>query len=115
MCQHCSQAGCSKLVATVGTVCKLCHLAFCYTHGQAEVHGCGEAARQAARGAWLKGHGGAPGAPALRGWKRTAVKGQLHKKLEEAAAARGKASKDDDDGGKSKGKPKGKKGKEKRK
>jgi hypothetical protein len=40
---------CKKSVVTLGAVCKHCNLKFCFDHAQPEVHGCGDAVRQAAR------------------------------------------------------------------
>eukprot|EP00873_Tetraselmis_striata_P027248 jgi/Tetstr1/447512/TSEL_034892.t1 len=45
----CAHHGCKKSVVTMGSVCKLCKLRFCFEHMQAEVHGCGIAASQKAR------------------------------------------------------------------
>ena len=41
--------GCKAKTATLGTNCEHCRLRFCLAHAQPEVHGCGDAARRAAR------------------------------------------------------------------
>ena len=40
---------CKELVATLNVTCKFCRLRFCYSHGMPEIHGCGDAAKSAAR------------------------------------------------------------------
>ena len=40
---------CKEPVATLNVTCKFCRLRFCFSHGMPEVHGCGEAAKRAAR------------------------------------------------------------------
>jgi hypothetical protein len=90
----CHGKGCSKSTTTTGATCAHCRLRFCYTHGLPEAHGCGDAARGAARKAWLGGGGAARvegdgGKPAaLQGWQRDAAAARLQKKLDAAAAAR---------------------------
>ena len=41
--------GCKAKTATLGANCEHCRLRFCLAHAQPEVHGCGDAARRAAR------------------------------------------------------------------
>lgn len=111
--KHCACAGCKKPVTTTGTTCAHCRLRFCYSHGLPEEHGCGDAARAAARSGWA----GAGGSPALGGkagvsakasdeWKRDALARSLSKKIDEAAAGRTAAAAGKKDGDKGKGKKK---------
>jgi hypothetical protein len=93
---RCAMGGCKASTQVVGCLCSHCRWRFCYEHGLPEVHGCGDAARSAARRAWTSGGGGmaaATGVPpasatALKGWQRDAVAGKLHKKLDAAASGR---------------------------
>ena len=57
-----------------------------------EVHGCGDAARSAARGAWLNGGGGAAalGGGNARKIKHAVLAHELEKKLDAAAGERAK-------------------------
>ncbi|KDO29841.1 hypothetical protein SPRG_19723 [Saprolegnia parasitica CBS 223.65] len=41
----CGVASCAQRITLMGSVCKFCHLKFCYSHGLPEVHGCGPAVR----------------------------------------------------------------------
>lgn len=111
--KHCACSGCKKPVTTTGTTCAHCRLRFCYSHGLPEEHGCGDAARAAARSGWA----GAGGSPALGGkagvsakasdeWKRDALARSLSKKIDEAAAGRTAAAAGKKDGDKGKGKKK---------
>ena len=77
----CSAARCTKSTTTTGATCKLCRLRFCYEHGMPEVHGCGDAARGAARAAWLANGGGAGPSPTKN---REGLEARLAKKLDEA-------------------------------
>ena len=45
----CKFGTCSRPVHLMGTVCKLCAYTYCQRHSLPEVHGCGQAARAAAR------------------------------------------------------------------
>ena len=45
----CSYSGCKKSVKLLGQTCKFCCKLFCISHHQAEIHGCGEDAKIAAR------------------------------------------------------------------
>lgn len=45
----CNFPKCKALVATLGVNCSFCLLRFCLTHSMAEIHGCGDKAKQAAR------------------------------------------------------------------
>ncbi len=88
--KSCPAKGCSKSTASTGATCGFCHLRFCYAHAQGEVHGCGDAARAAARREWEAGAGRAAlgaGAP-LSQAKRDALAKQLQKKVDTASAER---------------------------
>ena len=81
----CPVSGCKASTRSTGTTCPFCHLRFCLAHGQAEVHGCGEGARAAARGAWLGGGGSkvlGVGQPTVSKEKREVLARELRKKLE---------------------------------
>ena len=45
----CSYSGCKKSIKLLGQTCKFCCKLFCISHHQAEIHGCGEEAKVAAR------------------------------------------------------------------
>ena len=45
----CNLQGCKTKIAVLGVQCDHCRLRFCIGHGLPEAHGCGEAARKAAR------------------------------------------------------------------
>lgn len=45
----CNLQGCKVKIATLGVQCEHCRLRFCIGHGLPEAHGCGDAARKAAR------------------------------------------------------------------
>lgn len=45
----CSYSGCKKNIKLLGQTCKFCCKLFCLSHHQAELHGCGEEAKIAAR------------------------------------------------------------------
>ena len=45
----CNFDGCKVKIATLGVQCDFCRLRFCLKHSLPEAHGCGDAARQAAR------------------------------------------------------------------
>lgn len=93
--KSCASKGCKKPTTITGVTCRFCNLRWCYEHGLPEEHGCGEAARAAAKGAWA----GAGGSVSLGGtagvgkkasdeWKREALAKQLAKKIETAETAR---------------------------
>jgi len=50
----CAADKCGVGTKTTGTTCRFCHLRFCIAHGHAEVHGCGDAVRSAAKLHWAK-------------------------------------------------------------
>jgi hypothetical protein len=95
---RCAMQGCKASTRAVGCDCRHCRHRFCYEHGLPEVHGCGDAARGAARSRWEGGAGaaaaggGPPAAKPLQGWQRTAVESKLHKALDAAAAGRAPAA-----------------------
>ena len=45
----CNAEKCKANVATLAQTCKFCRLRFCFNHGMPEIHGCGDAAKSAAR------------------------------------------------------------------
>ena len=45
----CGYHGCNKNIKLLGQTCKFCHNLFCLSHHQAELHGCGEEAKIAAK------------------------------------------------------------------
>jgi len=59
----CNYPKCKTLIATLGVDCKFCRVRFCLTHSMAEIHGCGDSAKSAARqqlrrdGQWVPGSG----------------------------------------------------------
>ena len=94
--KHCSMKGCKASTVTISCLCPHCRYKFCYEHGQPEVHGCGDAARSHARGAWLGGGGaaalgGGSTAPKLKDWEKKRLSNTLHKALDGKAAARAPA------------------------
>ena len=90
--QHiCAAADCSKPTRATGSTCPHCKMRYCMGHALPEAHGCGHAARTAARTAWLSNAGGTARA-GLRGQARAAAQHQLQAKLDKASAARTGAS-----------------------
>ncbi|XP_064476421.1 DNA-binding protein SMUBP-2-like isoform X2 [Ornithodoros turicata] len=87
----CAQAQCHEKINTVllgrGGPCPLCNRGFCFSHALPEVHGCGEAARAAARAAWKKS---GTHAPPMKADKKAQVKKALGRKLETLAEKRKK-------------------------
>jgi len=81
----CPVSGCKASTKATGTTCMFCKLRFCLAHGQAEIHGCGDACRAHARGEWLGGKGlatlGAGPVPLTQA-KRELLQRELQKKLE---------------------------------
>ena len=80
----CSAQRCSLSTQTTGTTCKYCNLRFCYAHGQAEAHGCGDSASADAKGLWIKKAAAMSGsglAGSLKGAKREGVARELEKKI----------------------------------
>lgn len=75
----CSAQRCSLSTQTTGTTCKYCNLRFCYAHGQAEAHGCGDSASADAKGLWIKKQGTA--SSSLKGAKRDSIARELEKKI----------------------------------
>ena len=77
-----------------------CRLRLCYEHALPEEHGCGQAARGAARSAHVAAAAAAAGGRGSGGkrssdaWKHDALARQLHKRLDEAADKRGPKKKD---------------------
>ena len=81
----CNYPKCKVLVATIGVNCKFCGLRFCLKHSMAEIHGCGEEARKAARqqisreGRLVPGSGAVQHKPDRE--KRVQLEKRLDKKL----------------------------------
>jgi hypothetical protein len=100
----CAFDTCKRSTATLGSTCPFCHMRFCYQHSQAEVHGCGDDARAAARTSWRAAHSssGGAGAKPLSAATRQLVAAKLHSKLEESAASRQVKTKKADGSGKKK-------------
>lgn len=75
----------------MGTVCKLCSYTYCQRHSLPEVHGCGQAARAAARATLT--------APRqLRDKERAELKGELKKKVGSLSGGSGTSTDDAADG-----------------
>jgi hypothetical protein len=89
---RCAALRCDRFTRTTGTTCPHCKERLCYEHGQPEAHGCGDAARTAARAAWLGGGGsvalGHDAPKPLKGEARAAVAKRMADKLAEKAEAR---------------------------
>ena len=80
----CKYSQCSKRVNVLGILCKFCRNRFCMEHSLAEVHGCGEAAKQEARrGVQRQG-------TKTRVFTRSQLETHLARKLEEKSNARQK-------------------------
>lgn len=94
--KRCGREACRGLTTGTGAVCSYCKLKFCYKHALPEQHGCGEAARSAAREGVLRSAASqAAGRTAMignlrpvAGAARHQVKRQLEKKLAAASQAR---------------------------
>ena len=94
--KRCGAVGCAAATHVIGSTCRHCNLRFCYEHGMPEVHGCGDAARAAARLGWKSGGAAAAAGAApsrLSEAQRRTVENQLHKKLDAAAERRTAAAK----------------------
>ena len=83
----CKYSQCSKRANVLGILCKFCRNRFCMEHSLAEVHGCGEAAKQEARrGVQRETRQGTK----TRVFTRSQLETQLARKLEEKSNARQK-------------------------
>lgn len=71
----CMKLGCQKNIQLFKTVCEFCHKGFCFQHGLAEAHGCGNRAHMAALGA-------PPRPGKLQETKINELKGRLHDKID---------------------------------
>ena len=115
--KRCGRDGCQGLTTGTGAVCRYCKLKYCYKHALPEQHGCGEAARSAAREGVLRSAASQAagrsavigGGRAIAGSARHQVKRQLDKKLAAASEAR-QAGTDSGTGGRKGKKSKKKKG-----
>jgi len=81
----CNFPKCKVKVSTLGVTCPFCRLRFCLSHSMAEVHGCGEAARQAARQNMLREGKFVPGSGPVNhlpdAQRRAQLERSLNKKL----------------------------------
>ena len=78
----CNFPKCKVLVATIGVNCKFCGLRFCLNHSMAEVHGCGEEARKAARQQISREGRLVPGSGAVQHKPDREKRAQLEKRLD---------------------------------
>ncbi len=88
----CNGEGCKQKISVLGVTCDHCRRRFCLTHGLPEAHGCGDAARRAARmqisreGRLYSGSGRPDHKPdAVR---RRQLEGKLGKKLQDMEGQR---------------------------
>ena len=94
---RCAAQGCVKPTTVTGTTCAHCRFRLCYEHALPEEHGCGQAARSAARNAHVTATAAGAGGGGKRSsdaWKHDALARQLHKRLDEAAEKRGPKKKE---------------------
>ncbi|PRP75087.1 DNA-binding protein SMUBP-2 [Planoprotostelium fungivorum] len=52
--KECNFGHCTRPLSLINNTCQFCGKKFCASHVQAEVHGCGDAAKKKARGEWMK-------------------------------------------------------------
>ena len=94
----CNLKGCKAKIATLGVKCDYCALRFCIKCGLPEAHGCGDAARGAARkqissdGKLYPGSGRPNFKPDAV--KKAQLQRKLDKKLEEMQSSRTKKTKE---------------------
>ena len=81
----CSYSGCKKNIKLLGQTCKFCCKLFCLSHYQAELHGCGEEAKIAARKESLQQ---ASQFRALNHSKRKCLQKQLEKNINDLKSKR---------------------------
>ncbi|KAJ4439367.1 hypothetical protein ANN_07489 [Periplaneta americana] len=81
--KRCPWNACKVPTELVGLSCVHCKKRFCITHGLPELHGCGEAARRAARQDFRH-----PPPPKPNAFKRNAISKKLEKKLAQMAEER---------------------------
>ena len=88
----CNFTGCKTKVSIIGANCAHCRVRFCLNHSMAELHGCGEAARIAARQQLFKDKQVVPGSGSLKKGmdptKRAQIQRKLDKKLDNLADSR---------------------------
>eukprot|EP00088_Acartia_fossae_P006397 TRINITY_DN12950_c0_g1_i6.p1 TRINITY_DN12950_c0_g1~~TRINITY_DN12950_c0_g1_i6.p1 ORF type:complete len:989 (-),score=212.71 TRINITY_DN12950_c0_g1_i6:60-3026(-) len=88
----CNFTGCKTKVSIIGANCAHCRVRFCLNHSMAELHGCGEAARIAARQQLFKDKQVVPGSGSIKkgldATKRAQIQRKLDKKLENLADSR---------------------------
>ena len=78
----CNFPKCKVLVATIGVNCKFCMIRFCLSHSMAEIHGCGDEARKAARQQITREGRLVPGSGLINHKPDKDKRAQLEKKLE---------------------------------
>ncbi len=93
----CNYDGCKTKITIIGANCQFCRVRFCLSHSMAEIHGCGDAAKTAARAQLVRDGkiypgSGTPSTKTLDPVKRVHVQRKLDKKL--AAMAEGRKAKD---------------------
>ena len=87
----CRYSKCSKNVSLLGAQCQFCKSRFCMEHSLAEIHGCGDAAKEKARkDIQREGRHNIIGSRpyGLSGVRRSQVQMKLTKELEDKATAR---------------------------
>jgi hypothetical protein len=92
----CHFPGCKENVKLIHSDCHYCLERFCMKHALAEVHGCGDLARSAARretvskAKEIKATGGKSlqGNANLKDWQRSSLQGRLQKKIDEQKSDR---------------------------
>ena len=78
----CNGEGCKQKISVLGVTCDHCRSRFCLTHGLPEAHGCGDAARRAARRQLARDGKVYPGSGRPEGKTDPAKRRQLQCKLE---------------------------------
>ena len=89
----CNYDGCKTKITIIGANCQFCRVRFCLSHSMAEIHGCGDAARTAARAQLVRDGkiypgSGTPSTKTLDPVKRVHVQRKLDKKLASMAEGR---------------------------
>lgn len=83
----CNFSKCKKTVNLIGVCCQFCRRRYCLSHSLAEVHGCGEAAKQHSvkqlHREMTKGHKDSQSAV-----RRTQLQSKLNRKIEEKSRSR---------------------------
>ena len=85
----CKFSQCSKKVNLLGILCQFCQQRFCMEHSLAEVHGCGDSAKQQSRkDLQREAKQGSRTYYSLSGTKRSQLQTKLAKKLDEKSSER---------------------------